>query len=43
MDVGTCVQRHVRTDSHVTTKNFEINGLPKFLMYGSLLGAQDLC
>jgi len=27
----------VRTDSHVTTKFFEINGLPNFLRYGAPL------
>ena len=25
---------YVHTDSHVTTKSFEINGLPNFLRYG---------
>jgi len=28
---------YVRTDSHVTTKIFEIDGLPNFLRYGAPL------
>ena len=28
---------YVRTDSHVTTKIFEIDGLPNFLRYGATL------
>ena len=31
------VRMYRRTDSHVTTKIFEINGLQNFLRYGALL------
>ena len=34
--VLACERMDVRTYSHVTTKNFEIDGLPKFLRYGAL-------
>ena len=33
----TDVRTYVRTDSHVTTKIFEIDGLPNFLRYGAPL------
>ena len=35
--MGLEVRTDVRMDSHVTTKIFEINGLPNFLRYGALL------
>ena len=34
-DGRTDVRTYVRTDSHVTTKIFEIDGLPNFLGYGA--------
>ena len=33
--MGLGVRTDGRTDSHVTTKIFEINGLPNFLRYGA--------
>ena len=34
-DVRTYGRTDVRTDGHVTTKMFEIDGLPNFLRYGA--------
>ena len=42
MDVRTDGQTYVRTNSHVTTKIFEIDGLPNFLRYGAPLARQQL-
>ena len=35
--MGLGVQRYIRTDSHVTTKTFEIGELLNFLRYGAPL------
>ena len=37
------VRTYVRADSHVTTKIFRIDGLPKFLRYGARLESYARC
>ena len=41
-EVPTYVRTDGRTESHVTTKIFEIDGLPNFLRYGAPLARQEL-